>query len=107
MNLFTETVILMDREVVGTDVYGNDVYDWVQAPSPAWAEQRNGQETIGPGEQSVANMLLYLPPETLVEAVDKVIWRGAEWEVAGEPGWQPPGFTIDAYQVMALRKVTG
>jgi head-tail adaptor len=107
MNLLTETVILMDREVVGTDTYGNDVVDWVQATSPAWLEQRNGQETTGAGEQSVANMLLWLPGDLLVEAVDKVVWRGSEWEVAGAPGWQPPGATIDAYQVMALRKVTG
>jgi hypothetical protein len=107
MNLYTETVILMDREVVGTDTYGNDEYDWVQAPSEAWLDQRNGQETIGAGEQSVANMWLYLPTTTLVQAVDKVIWRGAEWEVDGEPGVEPDGYTVEGFQMMALRRVTG
>lgn len=107
MTLFTETVTLLAREVTGVDEYGNDVVSWTSSSSPAWLDQRNGMESTDAREQSVANMWLFLPLEVQVDAVDKVVWDGREWHVDGEPGRQPPGFILEGYQVMALRKVTG
>lgn len=111
MSLFTETVTLLARESVGRDDLGNDTFDWVQADSPAWVETGPGTESLDASrqEQSTATSTMYLPLGTLlpVEAVGKVVWNGHEWEIAGEVGQQPGGFTIEGYQVVAIKRVTG
>lgn len=107
--LFTETVTLLSREKTGVDELNNAVYDWVQADSPAWVETGPGTENTQARESSTATSTMYLPLETLlpVTAVGKVVWRGKEWEIAGEVGEQPGGFVVDGYQVAALQRVTG
>lgn len=109
MSLFTETVTIVARsdEPTGQDDYGNDVYGEVETTSPAWLQQVNGTESTDAREQSVANMLLFLPLGPSLEAVDRIEWAGKRWEVYGEPGRQPGGFIVDGYQVVAIRKVTG
>lgn len=106
-SLFTETVALENRQVVGRDDYGNDVYEWVETASPAWLQQSNGQESTDAREQSVANMLLFLPLGAEISATSRVRWGGARWEVFGDPGRQPGGFIVAGYQVVAIKKVTG
>ena len=109
MSLFTEVVGLRSRQKVGTDELNNDTYDWVEEPSPAWLELRQGTENTDARESSTSNQWLYLPLETPVpvEAVSQVRWRGQLWDVSGDPGMQPGGFVVEGYQQLALTKVTG
>ena len=107
MSLFTETVTLLGRQVVGRDGYGNDIVDWVSAESPAWVEQRNSSETLNASEQTVAGMLLYLPLDTLLRFFDRVAYDGHEWDVSGEPGRQPGGFELEGFQVVSITRTEG
>lgn len=107
MSLFTETVTLLNQQIVGQDSYGNDLTDWVSEESPAWCEQRNSTETLNANEQTTASMLLYLPLTAVLSHPDKVVWGGFEWGVTGEPGRQPGGFIVDGFQVVSITRVKG
>lgn len=109
MSLFTETVTLLSRQEGESDDLGNDTYSWVQAESSAWVEIGQGTEDTNQRETSDATSTVYLPLETLlpVEAVSKIVWRGREWDVVGEPGVQPGGFVVDGYQRFGIKRVNG
>lgn len=107
--LFTETVGLRSRQVVGTDDLNNDILDWVEEPSPAWVEIGVGTEQTDQRETSDATSTVYLPLVTPLEltAVSEVRWNGKLWQVVGEPGLQPGGFSVEGYQKLGIKRVVG
>lgn len=109
MSLFTEVVVLRSRQVVGRDDLNNDTYAWVEEECPAWVEIGQGTEDTNSRETSTATSTAYLPLDTPlpVEAVSEVRWAGELWEVAGEPGLQPGGFTVEGYRRIGIKRVTG
>lgn len=107
MSLFTETVGLRSRSKVGTDDLNNDVYDWVETPSPAWVEMGQGTEDTDRRETSEITNTVYLPLEAQVSAVSQVRWNATLWEVVGDPGVQPGGFVVEGYQKLGIKKVSG
>lgn len=110
MSLFSESAVLVRRgQPTGEyDDYGNPIIgEPERVTTPAWFEQRNGQENTDARESSVANSWMYLPLNVSLAAVDRVEWDGRTWEVDGEPGRQPGGFVVDGYQLVSIRRVTG
>jgi len=109
MSLFTETAFLRRRgEVIGQDGRGNDVRGPdVDEASPAWWEPREGTEATSAEEQYVSGYWLYLPLEAPLTGADAVVLHGLEYEVVGEPGRQPGGFTVEGFQKVAVKRVTG
>lgn len=105
--LFSEVVGLRSRQKVGTDDLNNDTYDWVETPSPAWVEMGQGTENTDQRETSDIANTVYLPLEAEVAAVSEIRWNGAVWQVVGDPGVQPGGFTLDGYKRLGIKKVTG
>lgn len=106
-SLFTETVKLRSRAKVGQDGLNNDVYDWVEKPSPAWVEIGQGTENDDRRETSEATSTVYLPLEAEVTAVSQVVWNGQLWDIVGDPGVQPGGFVVDGYLKLGIKRVTG
>jgi hypothetical protein len=109
VSLFTESVTLRLRGVkIGEDDYGNDVFGPPQnATWPAWYEPRESGEQTAAREQVSSGYWLFLPLDAPLSAADVVILEGQPYEVVGEPGRQPGGFTLDGYQKAALERVTG
>ena len=104
-----ETVTLVSAAVTGTDEYGNDVRSPTSTDldnCPVWpttsSEQVEGRDTVTTG------LTVVLPVGTPVAATDRLLVRGAEYEVHGAPErFQSPftGFTPGL--VVNLRRVTG
>lgn len=110
MSLFTEHVTIRDRTVTGQDDYGNDVYHSVdRAGVAAWWEPRTSGEDTHARQQVVDGYWLYLRPGDPIAATSQVRLAGVgDWyDVDGEPGRQPGGFTLDGYVRVALTRVTG
>lgn len=105
--LFSEVVGLRSRQKVGTDELNNDVYDWVETPSPAWVEIGQGSENDDRRETSEATSTVYLPLEAEIAAVGEVRWNGTVWQVVGDPGTQPGGFIVEGYKQLGIKRVTG
>lgn len=105
-----ETVVIKRQEQTGVDRYGNPVFSWTETPVPGCA--------IAPGtslepaqvdrSEVITGWLVYFPPLTDVRASDRLVARGRELEVDGEPGdWRNP-YTGRAHGVVAATKeVTG
>lgn len=109
MSLFTETVTLRSRgEVTGRDDYGNDIFGPpVESQWSAWTEPRTSGEDTNAREQYVSGFWVYLPLDAPLSGADAVVIDGDEYEVVGEPGRQPGGFTLDGFQLAAVERVSG
>lgn len=109
----TDTVILITREVAGTDRYGNDVVVDSETTVPCCSVQPMwGQETANAADQVTDRYQLLLPGLALADleidpgSVDAVRHAGRLFEINGEPQeWRLFG-TID-HVVIYLRRVTG
>jgi hypothetical protein len=107
MSLFTHQVTIRDRVLDGEDEYGNDVYTTVERTSPAWWEPRTSGEQTDARVQVTSGYWVYLPDGEPLTASSQVELYGAWYEVEGEPGWQPGGFTVDGFVKAAVTLVTG
>lgn len=110
MTLFSHTVTVRDRTVVGQDEYGNDVYGWPERQGvAAWWEPRTSGEQTDARDQVTSGYWLYLEPDDPLTAASQVNLGGTGpwYEVDGEPGRQPGGAIVDGYVKAALKLVTG
>lgn len=118
------------------DELGNPILEPPRdVPWPAWWETRASTEAAEAEQQVVSGFMIYLPAEVgdlaaalasngLAEvegayelatemlahplsAADSVLINGLAYEVQGEPGRQPGGVLVPAYQVAAVERTTG
>lgn len=91
-----------------TDSYGKLVmqsYDQVIPGAAIWpsstSETRQGQE------RSRNAYLLVLPQSVVVDAIDRVVWRGLEYDVEGDPEMFQSPFTGSSLQQLSIVRVEG
>lgn len=80
---FGETVVLIRRASSGRDVYGDDLFTEVETTLtnvPAWPT--SSTEDASTVYDSV---MVFLPPDTVVDAIDAVRVYGGRYEVRGRP----------------------
>ena len=110
MTLFSHTVDVRDRTVVGEDSYGNDVAGWSELfDVAAWWEPRTSGEQTDARQQVTSVYVLYLEPDDPIDALSQVRLSGAGpwYEVDGEPDRQPGGAIVEGYVSVGLKLVTG
>jgi hypothetical protein len=104
-----ETITLRRMRPTGTrDAYGaivlaahdQSVSGVVIYPSSA-SEVRQGQE------RSRTALNVVLPPTVTVDAVDRIVWRGKEYEVEGEAEPFQSPFTSTKLQTLTMYRVEG
>lgn len=90
---YGETVTVRTRVQGPDDQYGQPTWTWTDVDVPGVAvAPAAGNEAGLPYRQDVGIALtVYLPPETPITARSRVLVRGDEFEVFGEPGdWRSP-----------------
>lgn len=109
----TDTVVLITRELAGTDRYGNDVRVDTEVSVPYCSVQPMwGQETVGQADQVTTRYQLIMPGLALTDleidptAVDAVRYAGRLYEINGEPQTWSIGGVVD-HLVIFLRRSTG
>jgi len=92
-----------------TDRYGSEVKVWAGSgsSSPAWMRQRSTLETVEGREARSSDWVAFLPAGTSVTAMDRIVWDGRTFEVAGDP-LKAHGRTGEVHHIEApLRIVEG
>lgn len=110
MSLMTETVVLRFRggESGDFDDLGNPIREPDRDESwPCWLEPRGSTEHEDAREQQIWGYWVYLPGDAPLAGADAVVYLGVEYQVVGEPGFQPGGFLVDSYVKAAIQKWTG
>lgn len=107
---FGEDVAIARREVVGLDPYGNDVREMVTTTIPGcviWP--RTSVEYTDARDTVIIGVTCLMPPDIAVEATDKFIVRGDEYDVTALPfNWSQSPFTNSRAGVQVeLQRVTG
>src|SRR5437879_3855807 len=87
------TVLTRGPGSTSRNEYGRPIEDTVDpqiaAKYPCWLEQTASQEIIVGRETVLADWLLILPPEAIIDATDQVVVDGQLFEVVGHPDDTP------------------
>jgi hypothetical protein len=110
--LIGETVTILRNTATGRDAYGNDKYTHTSVDVSGcgvWpSDAAGGNETTQGRDTVISGLTVLFPPGTAVAATDRVVARGATYEVVGEPGTYVNGFTAtQAGTQVTLRRVQG
>lgn len=107
--LFSLTAVLIRRgESPGDDGYGNalpGVPD--REPWAAFWEPRESGEATTAQNQVTSGYWVALEGQPDLSAVDAIELDGLEYEIDGEPGRVPGGFTLPSFTKLAAKRVTG
>lgn len=105
-----EPVTLVQRALSPTpDEYGNDVWVDTNVVLPRCAvAPRSSSELVQSQDMVIVGLTVYLPPGTKVQPTDRMIIRGATYEVDGtaEEFYSPLTGSTGVVQV-AVTRVTG
>ncbi len=111
---FGETVQVVRRVQAGVDEDNNPAYsEQVDAyeQCAVWPSDGNGSggnEYTDARDTVIIGLTAVLPPGVDAAAIDRVIVRGDEWEVMGDPQRLPSPLTgTDPGTPVQLRRVTG
>lgn len=66
----------------------------------------NSEVTQG-GDRSRSAYYVALPQETVADAIDRIVWRGLEYEIEGEPELFQSPFTGTSLQQITIVRVEG
>lgn len=70
------------------DIYGDDIDDWAnaqEAETTGWLHEINGTEALGNRDTVIGAARLFLPADTTITALDRVVVAGRTYEVDGAP----------------------
>ena len=112
---YGEIVEVLDGSATTQDNDGNDVHSWAPKATytnvpiaPADANGTGGNEYTDARDTVIIGLTVYLPDGADINAVDRVVARGATWEVVGEPqAWQNPYTGRRPGVPVSLRRVNG
>jgi hypothetical protein len=117
-----ETVWLLPRQPGSPDAHGNPAYTWpghtdtkavkvdgvAVSPRSAAGTQLAADIEETNREGVIIGLMVYLPPGTRVEPVDRMYVRGHTYDVTGEPGvWINPWSKVERGVQVALSRTEG
>ena len=109
-----ETIVrLRAQEAVERNRYGGAVTGWDSAVSAeidgcAVSPRFNPEDTALGRQGVIVGLTVYAPPGTDVLPTDRVVVRGVEYEVDGQPGeWTNPYDSLSRGVEFALKRVDG
>ncbi len=108
--MFGETVTVRTRTPGADDRYGNPTYTWADAAVDGCAvAPRSSAEPAQVGRSAViTGLTVYLPTGTEIGPHDRLVIRGTEYEIEGEPGdWRNPYSGRRPGIEVAVRRVEG
>ena len=110
MSLFTETIIIEHpaRETGDYDELGLPIT--IPAEEEAvrgWYEPRSSSEDVAAKDQQIDGYWVYMPRGVELEPQARISIEGNWYEVDGEPGLMPGGFTLGGYVAAAVRRIQG
>lgn len=105
-------LVTRQRPAIGTDGYGDPITDWTTPTvTLLWAR---GVEPVSSSEDNdgrqavITGFRVYLPSDADVLAGDRVLLRGATYDVDGQPAdWRSPSSSGLGGLVVALKRVVG
>ena len=104
-----ETITLRRMRPTGTrDVYGALVmapHDETVAGTVIYPQ--SSSEVAQGQERSRIALTVVLPPTVTVDAIDRIVWRGKEYEIEGEPEPFQSPFTSTSLQTLTMYRVEG
>ena len=80
------TVTVLRAPLV-TDAKGNKVRDWTtatQTPAAAWVQPLTSDEQTLGQDRVTSRWRIFLDPETVALATDRIVWQGDTYQVDGE-----------------------
>lgn len=106
--LYRDTITVVDRELVGTDDRGNDVFEETEREVVGVNMQPvSSTELVDGRDQVVTRMRLAGPGDLGLTPYSRITYRGRTYEIEGEPGVHGSfGGLLDHTEVM-LMEVTG
>lgn len=105
---FSQPIILRRRTKNGTDSFGNDVWSTTDTTVPGVFKPGTSVELVQGQDLLTVQPSVYLPPGSVVSAVDVVLVGGVAYEVDGSPNeWDSPFTGWRAGVEVKLRRVTG
>lgn len=103
------TVTFLQRQVTGTDQYGNDVYGSTSTDVPGCAIAPGSSNESFQGTLLItADVVVYAPAATMVDLpYDQFIYNDETYNVIGNPNnWVSPWTTTGSFEMIAGRLVT-
>lgn len=68
---------------------------------------QSSSEALQGEDRTRGAYLLALPPEIAVDGIDRIVWRGLEYEIDGEPEQFTSPFTGNGLQQLTIVRVEG
>lgn len=91
--------------------YGDDVKDWSAATETTvkgWVSQGDRVEDVDSREAQSRSFTVFLPADTDVTGLDRLVWEGLTLEVVGPPNWAwNPRMNAVHHIELTAREVTG
>lgn len=109
--MFGESVTHIRKVLIGRNAHGQPIYE-DQVQPPIYGASLQGIDTTEPNDamsfRVTTDMILYVPPNTAVLALDKMTVRGKTYEVQGEAVGQVSAYTgTRAHLPVKLKRITG
>jgi hypothetical protein len=89
---YSQTIILVRRELSGQDEYSNDVYtDTEHSLDYCVVQPSSSSEVTQWTEQVSTDITVFVPYGTVVTALDALLIDGIKYEIQGDPqSWRSP-----------------
>jgi hypothetical protein len=111
VNVNGEPVSILRAGAPTYDRYGNEIPGLdvtIVVPGCAVAPRLSGDVTDGGRQGVIVGTTIYFPPGTDVRATDRLVVRGEEHAIEGDPGrWVSPWTTVEHGVEVATQRVEG